>query len=312
MNYCECGCGVIVSKRFVRGHHIRLFNPMKKAEVAMKISIAKKGKTYEELYGGRAGEVRRNVGLASKYRYNNREDIREILAKGRSMERTPESCKKISIRMMAYRNSLKGINRRKDFMTSDAGLIYRDKLSKKMSIIKKEHWSNPSHTYNTKQYREKISIGRMGIPSSLKGKHHTMESNMKNSIAHKLLWQNPEWARRNIMSNNWKFNRKEKELSYIIRHIAPHMYKYNGDARLGVVLGGKIPDFFNTNGKKQVIELLGEYWHGEKRTHRTKEQEVERLTSHYLKLGYKCLTIWENDLNNKVVVTQRIKEFAGV
>jgi G:T-mismatch repair DNA endonuclease (very short patch repair protein) len=77
-----------------------------------------------------------------------------------------------------------------------------------------------------------------------------------------------------------------------------------------MTLGGKIPDIVNVNGKKQVIELLGTYWHGEKITGRTKEQEEDFLKSHYSKYGFDCLIVWESELDNPIQLNQRIQNFS--
>ena len=65
------------------------------------------------------------------------------------------------------------------------------------------------------------------------------------------------------------------------------------------------------NGKKQVIELLGNYWHGEKRTGRTKEQEETFLKNHYAKYGYNCLCIWELEVKDKKLI-DRIREWSSI
>lgn len=41
IKYCECGCGQVVNKRFVRGHHRRGIKHLE--EVKKKISKTKKG-----------------------------------------------------------------------------------------------------------------------------------------------------------------------------------------------------------------------------------------------------------------------------
>ena len=65
----------------------------------------------------------------------------------------------------------------------------------------------------------------------------------------------------------------------------PGEWMYNGDGSQGVVIGGKIPDFVNVNGKKEVIEVFGTYWHG--------EDEVEQKIAHYKKYGFKCIVLWD-------------------
>jgi hypothetical protein len=78
-----------------------------------------------------------------------------------------------------------------------------------------------------------------------------------------------------------------------------------------MVLGGRIPDFVNINGKKQIIELFGDYWHGEKHTGRTKEQEELLKINHYKQFGWDTLIIWENELKELENVKNRISAFSG-
>lgn len=74
-------------------------------------------------------------------------------------------------------------------------------------------------------------------------------------------------------------------------------FKYNGNGQLGVVLGGMIPDFVNTNGKKQVIEVFGDYYHG-KLCKNWKNSELGK-TMAYNSIGYDCLILWEHDIKSQ-------------
>jgi len=85
----------------------------------------------------------------------------------------------------------------------------------------------------------------------------------------------------------------------IIEIVSKHFpdFKYNGNGELGVVLGGMIPDFINTNGRKQVIEVFGDYYHG-KICKNWKNSELGK-TMAYNSLGYKCLVIWEREIKDR-------------
>ena len=63
-------------------------------------------------------------------------------------------------------------------------------------------------------------------------------------------------------------------------------FKYVGSGE--VWLGNRNPDFININGKKQVIELFGAYWHP--------ESDVGQRTEHYKKYGFSTLVIWASEL----------------
>ena len=77
----------------------------------------------------------------------------------------------------------------------------------------------------------------------------------------------------------------------------PFRYVRNGE----VWLGNRNPDFINTNGKKQVIELLGTYWHP--------LFDGAFRTEHYKQYGFDCLIIWEDELKDIAQVAKRVKGF---
>lgn len=71
----------------------------------------------------------------------------------------------------------------------------------------------------------------------------------------------------------------------------PNEWRYNGYANEKIIIGTKVPDFVNINGKKQVLEVFGVYWH--------KIDEVESLKAYYAKYGFDCIIIWENECNDR-------------
>lgn len=76
-------------------------------------------------------------------------------------------------------------------------------------------------------------------------------------------------------------------------------YKYVGDGQ--VWLGNRNPDFINTNGRRQVIEMLGTYWH-------PLFDGAERL-EHYKQFGFDCLVIWEDELKNSLSLERKLRRF---
>jgi len=74
-------------------------------------------------------------------------------------------------------------------------------------------------------------------------------------------------------------------------------FKYNGGGNLGVTLAGMIPDFVNINGKKQVIEVFGDYYHTVLATN-WKKTELGRKMA-YNSIGYDCLVFWEGEIKAK-------------
>jgi len=104
-----------------------------------------------------------------------------------------------------------------------------------------------------------------------------------------------------------KPNDTELLVDDLVQTTKPKEFRYVGDFQ--VWIGGKNPDWININGKKQLIEFLGTYWHGEKVKRRTKQQEEEYLKSHYSKYGFDCLLIWEDELKDIQTLKQKISVF---
>ncbi len=78
-------------------------------------------------------------------------------------------------------------------------------------------------------------------------------------------------------------------------------FKYTGNGE--VWFGNRNPDFINTDGRKQAIELFGTYWHP--------VFDVANRTEHYKQYGIDCLVIWEDELANPPRLIQKIKRFAN-
>ena len=103
----------------------------------------------------------------------------------------------------------------------------------------------------------------------------------------------------------WKITQPEKKLNKLLQEYFPNEWKYTGDGYTWI--GGKCPDFLNVNGQKAIIEMFGDYWHGEKRTGKTKEESEGERIKHFAKYGFKCLVIWQHELKNENEVRNKIK-----
>jgi very-short-patch-repair endonuclease len=98
-----------------------------------------------------------------------------------------------------------------------------------------------------------------------------------------------------------KPNKKEESLATFLEGLYPHKWKYVGDGQL--ILGGRCPDFLNINGKKQLIELFGDYFH--------KGQNPQDRIDYFTKYGFSTLVIWEHELKQPEVLKEKIIEFVG-
>lgn len=114
----------------------------------------------------------------------------------------------------------------------------------------------------------------------------------------KQVWQDEDYIKKQMNSRHAKPNKLEKMVNEILQKHFPDEWKYNGDFSCGITIGGMIPDFVNVNGKKQLMEIFGNYWHsGELTKGRWKSTEFGRIAA-YSQLGYKCFVFWQSDLKN--------------
>lgn len=102
-----------------------------------------------------------------------------------------------------------------------------------------------------------------------------------------------------------KPNKPELKMTELLDKHFKEQWGYVGDGSL--IIGGYTPDFANCNGKKALIELFGDYWHG-KRARDWAETELGKIMA-YNSLGYHCLVIWEHELKDEQNVVAKIKQF---
>lgn len=76
-----------------------------------------------------------------------------------------------------------------------------------------------------------------------------------------------------------------------------------------VMIGRKIPDFINTNHKKQLIEIFSRYWHSLEKTGRTEYEEEQYRINIFKEFGYSTLIIWEDELDNEELLVGKIQKF---
>lgn len=178
----------------------------------------------------------------------------------------------------------------------------RTKIAERM----RQYWANLSLAEKRKRCRRGCEVAT----SLLKGKpqpQRVIERRIQGMIGHPV----SEVARRNMSEarKRWILENPEKarilfckkptkpelRAGELIEKACPQQYKYTGDGTL--VINYLSPDFANINGKKKVIEIFGDYWHGKgaKRWHQT---ELGRIMA-YNSLGFDCLILWASELKSK-------------
>jgi len=131
------------------------------------------------------------------------------------------------------------------------------------------------------------------------------------SYSMKRTWKDPEYVQhwsegmsRAMSRVSRGPNDSELQLQSILDKHFPSEWKYvgNGQARFG----NRNPDFINVNGRKQVIEMFGLYWHDpDLFPNRPTEGE---LVAHYKKFGIDCVVIWEYDIFDEDEIVRKVKE----
>lgn len=134
----------------------------------------------------------------------------------------------------------------------------------------------------------------------------------RQSLLSKQLWQDPEYVKKVIKGIGRKPTKPEQILASILDKYFPE-FRYNGDYSLGIMIAGQIPDFINVNGKKEIIEVFGDYHHSpEVLGDRWQGSELGKVMI-YNSLGWKCLVIWEHALKEltEEELIHKIETFLG-
>jgi len=205
------------------------------------------------------------------------------------------------------------------------GIPRSEEVMQKMSIARKQWWNNLSNEERA-EHNRKISLATKGQPHSPEHNRKVWEA-VKDKLGEGFLksqgrfkksigtaseaaqisnakkWSNPETkalALRNIMKAvNAKPNLTELHLQFLLDQYFPSEWKFVGDGE--VIIGGKLPDYININGKKQIIELFGTYWHD--------IFDVAIRIDHFRQCGFRTLVVWEDELKNEVKLIRKIKSF---
>lgn len=130
---------------------------------------------------------------------------------------------------------------------------------------------------------------RRNMSVAQKKRWHSAEYREQQVIAGKKRWQNPDFFEKVLQSRNMKPNKPELHLQDILDRHFPGQWKFVGDGQVN--LGGQFPDFINIDGKKEVIELFGSYWH--------QIFDIAKKKDHYRQYGFRVAIIWEDELGDE-------------
>lgn len=161
------------------------------------------------------------------------------------------------------------------------------------------------HSEESKEKMRLASTGRVHSEEtkarlSTMGLGHPTSNETKEKISKSILarYQNPEYASKKLEAQGIKPNKTELYLQDILDKYSPGEWKYVGDGQL--IIGGKCPDFTNVNGKKELIELYGRFYH--------RIDEAESRIAHFKRYGFRCIVLWEEELKNEPALIRHIRD----
>ena len=187
-------------------------------------------------------------------------------------------------------------------------------IAEKLSAASKAQWADP-------KVAEKMRAHLGQIQRERRGTHHSEETKQKISRSSsteemrriyseyaKARWSDPEYKDRVMRAvgkgSQGRPTKPEQHTRDILDRYFPGEWKYTGDGE--VIIGGKNPDFTNVNGQKAVVEVFGDWWHSERKTGRSAEQEIARRVAHFAQYGFRCVVIWEREVADERLVAERV------
>lgn len=213
----------------------------------------------------------------------------------------------------------KGITKEEDSRLSNCGKSDVVKLEKEYILTDCKHLFG---THFSEEHKQKIGLSNVGrivtddtkekISQSNVGKHnengmfgknHSEDSKLQTSESvKKYINELPEELQKERVTKWFRAsglgpNKSELILQSILDKHFPNQWQYVGKGDF--VLGGKIPDFLNINGKKQLIEFFGSFFH--------KPEEVKIRTDFFKSFGFSTLVIWDYELLDEKTIVERVK-----
>jgi hypothetical protein len=187
----------------------------------------------------------------------------------------------------------------------------------KASDSNKKYWDEFYATEEGQQMKDRISA-TLSTPEAKErsrklfmehAQHlgNTDEARKKKSETHKRLRkENPDkyWGGGYLGHKPYSFEATGKRRSSKVeRSLKPYLeplgFLHSEDRPVRVVLNGKVkyPDFYNSE-TRQIVEVLGTYWHRDRiLPEGKKHQTPEELISWYKESDWDCIVIWENELD---------------
>lgn len=145
------------------------------------------------------------------------------------------------------------------------------------------------------------------------GKKHSLARRRHVSEAMRKVWANrPKAEKERLIQHFIKSAgelRRPNKLEIYFQKAIGRRVKYTGNGEKFFkcqVIRRRNPDFM-VPGKKKVIEILGDYWHGLKHCRSKKDRQayVRQIQRDYASVGYECLCLWERDIRRNITVVKK-------
>ena len=176
----------------------------------------------------------------------------------------------------------------------------RPEVRAKNSAAQRRYFSDPINRLKTSKATQE-AMNRPEVMLKLIAAMNRPEVRDKLRKSAKERWTKSEYARKIIRSSQICPNKSEQLLETLLNTLLPDEFKYVGGGDFE--LAGKYPDFVNVNGKKQIIELFGDYWH--------KDENPQDRINLFAQYGFETLVIWCSELRNSHQVEDKILGFTG-
>lgn len=225
-------------------------------------------------------------------------------------------------RVKKYSVSKKG--KRKDLVEKQLGKTFEEiwgeekgrEIANKISKAKKEKYAFGETVSQSKGKTKKNDEGCRKRSKALTGKPKSEEHKKNLSKSRRILFKDPIFVQKMIKVWNIKPNKPEKLIYSLLNHILPKEYVINVKGNK-LIIGRKIPDFVNINGKKKLIEFNGCWNHscpicfpdGGRNGRIEGLKETEKRVALFKSLGWDTLVIWEHEMKDINIVVNKILAF---
>lgn len=117
------------------------------------------------------------------------------------------------------------------------------------------------------------------------GKHLSTEHRQVLSDIAKERAKDPEYIKK-ILSSRRPTDIEQRIIDIIEKYNLPYRYTGNGTFQIG----GKYPDFVNTNNEKIALDIFGDHWHS--------PDEIPERKATFIEYGWKLIIIWGHEVKS--------------